>query len=434
MNLEKNRPFRVGWPLMISQTIGAFNDNAMKAMLPVMAAVQFGKVTMDSVNQQVSILLILPFVIFAPLAGWICDRFSKRLVIRYTLLAQLVGLGMLGFGFYQESLKYALAGFFVLSVQSAFFSPAKKGILKELVGSERLGKAVGLMEMLTMVGILGGAFLGAYAFDQLVEERGGWEAGFIVCTFISILAFLSWIISAPIPDTQFSTKKPFKYSLLVSHFHDLVYLFNSKGLRYASLGDAWFWAVGGFFYLVLVKLSGEVVSGKVGMGTLYGYWFLLLGIGTMLGSLCAAFLNRGRVEIGLTVIGGLGMPVVFMGLAFLDPLTNYFDFLCLCLGIFGALFFVPLNGYLQDKAEKNERGRVLAASNLLTQLSGILLVLIHALLSNILKFSAKEELLIIFIPSLIIGILTMKFLFEDFNRVISLILQKTFYKKDSRIN
>ncbi len=80
MNLENNRPFRVVWSLMISQTIGAFNDNAMKAMLPVMAAVQFGKVTMDSVNQQVSILLILPFVIFAPLAGWICDRFSKRLV------------------------------------------------------------------------------------------------------------------------------------------------------------------------------------------------------------------------------------------------------------------------------------------------------------------------------------------------------------------
>ena len=62
---------------MISQTIGAFNDNAMKAMLPVMAAVQFGKATMDSVNQQVSILLILPFVIFAPLAGWVSDRFRK---------------------------------------------------------------------------------------------------------------------------------------------------------------------------------------------------------------------------------------------------------------------------------------------------------------------------------------------------------------------
>ena len=99
MNQEKERPFRVVWPLMISQTIGAFNDNAMKAMLPVMAAVQFGKATMDSVNQQVSILLILPFVIFAPLAGWVSDRFSKRLVIRYTLLAQLIGLGVLALAF-----------------------------------------------------------------------------------------------------------------------------------------------------------------------------------------------------------------------------------------------------------------------------------------------------------------------------------------------
>ena len=77
--------------------------------------------------------------------------------------------------------------------------------------------------------------------------------------------------------------------------------------------------------MVLVKLSSEVVSGKVGMGTLYGYWFLLLGVGTMFGSLFAAYLNRGRVEIGLTAIGGLGMPFVFIGLVNVDPLTIFFD-------------------------------------------------------------------------------------------------------------
>ena len=428
MNQEKDRPFRVVWPLMISQTIGAFNDNAMKAMLPVMAAVQFGKATMDSVNQQVSILLILPFVIFAPLAGWVSDRFSKRLVIRYTLLAQLIGLGVLALAFCLKSLEYALAGFFILSVQSAFFSPAKKGILKELVGSNRLGKAVGFMEMLAMVGILGGAFLGAYAFDQLVKERGGWEAGLVVCAFISILAFLSWIISTPIPDTKVSGTKPIRFSLMISHFSDLIYLFKHKELRYAALGDAWFWAVGGFFYLVLVKLSGEVVSGNVGMGTLYGYWFLLLGVGTMLGSLFSAYINRGRVEIGLTVIGALGMPVVFIGLFVVDPLTRIFDGLCLSLGFFGALFFVPLNGYLQDKAVENERGRVLAASNLLTQLLGIVLVLVHAFFSNVLELSAKEELLVIFFPALLIGMVSMKFLLEDFFRVIFHILLKIFYR------
>ena len=148
----------------------------------------------------------------------------------------------------------------------------------------------------------------------------------------------------------------------------------------------------------------------------------------MLGSLFSAYINRGRVEIGLTVIGALGMPVVFIGLFVVDPLTRIFDGLCLSLGFFGALFFVPLNGYLQDKAAENERGRVLAASNLLTQLLGIVLVLVHAFFSNVLELSAKEELLVIFFPALLIGMVSMKFLLEDFFRVIFHILLKIFYR------
>ena len=425
---SKDRPFRVVWPLMISQTIGAFNDNAMKAMLPLMAAVQFGKASMDTVNQQVSILLIVPFVLFAPIAGWVTDRFSKKKVIVTALLGQLLGLGVLGIALYWQSLEFSLAGFFILSVQSAFFSPAKKGILKELIGTQRLAKAVGFMEMLAMVGILGGAFAGAVVFDQMVENRGGWGAALLVCGFISILAFISWVIAWPIPDTAVAGTKPFKIPLMVNHFHDLLYLLRRKELRYAALGDAWFWGVGGFFYLVLVKISGEVVAGKVGMGTLYGFWFLLLGIGIMLGSIFVAYLNRGRIEIGLSAIGAIGMPIVFMGFCVSEPLSDVFSGLCLSLGFFGALFFVPLNGYIQDRADQNERGRVLAASNLLTQLVGILMILLHAYLSNIVGLSGKEELLVILIPALVIGVFTLFSLLEDFFRAWFHMLLRIFYR------
>ena len=425
---SKDRPFRVVWPLMISQTIGAFNDNAMKAMLPLMAAVQFGKASMDTVNQQVSILLIVPFVLFAPIAGWVTDRFSKKKVIVTALLGQLLGLGVLGIALYWQSLEFSLAGFFILSVQSAFFSPAKKGILKELIGTQRLAKAVGFMEMLAMVGILGGAFAGAVVFDQMVENRGGWGAALLVCGFISILAFISWVIAWPIPDTAVAGTKPFKIPLMVNHFHDLLYLLRRKELRYAALGDAWFWGVGGFFYLVLVKISGEVVAGKVGMGTLYGFWFLLLGIGIMLGSIFVAYLNRGRIEIGLSAIGAIGMPIVFMGFCVSEPLSDVFSGLCLSLGFFGALFFVPLNGYIQDRAHQNERGRVLAASNLLTQLVGILMILLHAYLSNIVGLSGKEELLVILIPALVIGLFTLFSLLEDFFRAWFHMLLRIFYR------
>ena len=84
-------PFRVLIPLFISQTIGAFNDNGMKAILPIMAAFQFGKASMDQTNQVVSILLVLPFVLFAPWAGWVSDRFSKKDVVSLALLSQILG-------------------------------------------------------------------------------------------------------------------------------------------------------------------------------------------------------------------------------------------------------------------------------------------------------------------------------------------------------
>ena len=94
-----------------------------------MAAVQFGKASMDSINQQVSILLILPFVIFAPFAGWVSDRFSKKKVIKYALFGQLIGLGVLGFALYSQNLEFALAGFFVLSIQLALSLMVRMNLL-----------------------------------------------------------------------------------------------------------------------------------------------------------------------------------------------------------------------------------------------------------------------------------------------------------------
>lgn len=423
-----SHPFKVTIPLLVSQTIAAFNDNAMKAMLPIMAAVQFGKATMDTVNQQVSILLILPFVLFAPFAGWITDRFSKKKVITYALFGQLIGLGVLGFALYIKNLEYSLVGFFILSVQSAFFSPAKKGILKELVGREQLGKAVGFMEMLAMVGILGGAFAGANLFDKLVLEFGGWDAALTVCSYVFILAFFSWVISLPIPETSVQGGEPFRVRLLVSHFQNIAFLFKDRGIRYAALGDAWFWGVGSFFYLILVKMSGEVVDGEVGMGSLYGYWFLLVGLGIMLGSIFVAYINRGRIEIGLTPIGALGIPIIYLGLYFSDPLKSNFDYFCFGLGFFGALFFVPLNGYLQDRASEGNRGRILASSNLLTQLFGIILILFHSFLSNFLNLNSKQELLVIFVPALLIGLSIFKNLLEDFFRAWFHMVLRIFYR------
>ncbi|MFP6885955.1 MAG: MFS transporter, partial [Opitutales bacterium] len=427
MNGGETRFRNVVW-LLVAQTLGAFNDNVAKAMLPALAALVIGKAEMDPVNQQVSLMLILPFVLFGPFAGWLSDRFSKRKVTSIALFAQVLGLAVLCVGMGMELFYLSLAGFFLLATQSAMLSPAKKGILKELVGSEKLGMAVGWMEMLTMVGILAGAFAGARGFDVLVENEGGWRAGLWISASVGVLAVISWIIFQPTPEVEPRSKKPFRLSVLFSHFHDLAELWKVKPLRLAALGDAWFWAFGTFFYLVLVKLSGEIVEGDVGMATLYGLWFLLLGVGIMIGSLAAAYVNRGRVELGLVPIGAVLMPIILYVLTTVDPLGDSFKVCCTALGMAGAFFFVPLNAFLQDNAGEERRGRVVAASNLLTNLLVIGLIGFHAYLSNTLKVSALEELLIMVIPCVLLAIYIVALLPQALFRTVTLIVARFIYR------
>ncbi len=427
MICQKDRFGRIV-PLLVAQTIGAFNDNAVKAFLPVLAAYHFGKESMDQINQWAALLLILPFILFAPLAGWVSDRFSKRRVIGVSLFSQFIGLSGILAGISMQSLPVCLVGFFLLSTQSTFLSPAKKGILKEIVGYEKLGKAVGWMEMLSIVGILGGAFTGAVLFDQFVIERGGWEAAQQIILIVLVLALLSWLVNLPTPTTGVFSNDPFRPHLFLSHLQDLSHLLLNPRLRWAALGDACFWSVGGFFYLVLVRLSGEVTEGNMGMGSLYGYWFLLLGIGIMAGALFAGYLNKGRVEIGLSPLGLLGMTLSLVGVYYFPPLGSRFEACCASLGFFGALFFVPLNGYLQNQAEPKERGRILAASNLLTQLAGMVLIGVHAWLVNKLEIGAKVEILILLFSLGLLAVLVTTFLFEDLLRCFFHMLLRIFYR------
>ena len=159
--------------------------------------------------------------------------FFQKKGYRYCLARPIIRIGGSGDCIVQAKPRVFFGWILHLVGAVCVFLPAKKGILKELIGTQRLAKAVGFMEMLAMVGILGGAFAGAVVFDQMVENRGGWSAALLV--FISILAFISWVIAWPIPDTAVAGTKPFKIPLMVNHFHDLLYLLRRKELRYAAL-------------------------------------------------------------------------------------------------------------------------------------------------------------------------------------------------------
>ncbi|MEK6196525.1 MAG: MFS transporter, partial [Deltaproteobacteria bacterium] len=153
------------------QTQNGFNDKAAQFLLiPLAGALVFQAKGLgqdvgflgEHMAHVLGALIVLPFILFAPVSGWLSDRFSKTYVIRGTLCMQLGVLAMIVFAVAIQSLPLAVLGFFLLSVESVLLSPAKKGIVKELVGHSRLGFASGVLEMSVIL---------AVCFGQIVS---GW--------------------------------------------------------------------------------------------------------------------------------------------------------------------------------------------------------------------------------------------------------------------
>ncbi|HET7537753.1 MAG TPA: MFS transporter, partial [Candidatus Didemnitutus sp.] len=144
--------------LMVAQAQVTFNDNAAKLMLIALA--QFPGVLPDfdsnAVRSLLSALLVVPFILFSPVAGWVVDRFPKSTVLSMSLAAQAVIMLLLTVSLWFHSLVGGVICFVLLAVQATVFAPAKRGILRELVSAEGLPRAVGIMEMLSVTFILAG--------------------------------------------------------------------------------------------------------------------------------------------------------------------------------------------------------------------------------------------------------------------------------------
>src|SRR5690606_34021493 len=119
----------------------------------------------------VNALILLPFILLFSPAGFFSDRFPKHLVMRFSAWAGVVITLMITACYYAGWFWAAFSLTFLLAIQSAIYSPAKYGYIKELVGTERLAHANGAVQAITIVGILLGTFVFSGLFEILLLER-----------------------------------------------------------------------------------------------------------------------------------------------------------------------------------------------------------------------------------------------------------------------
>lgn len=373
------------WSLLVLQTQNAFNDKAAQFLLiPIGAWLVFINADVPGTGKIEYILaavIVLPFILFSPLSGWFSDRFSKTKIVRAASILQLIVLVWIAGCIYYHLLWAAVLGFFVLSMQSVLLSPAKRGLVKELVGHEKLGMASGLLEISVILAICAGQIVTGVWFSARLNESGnGWEAGFFPLLVLTGASVLALCVAFTIEKVPAQGQRKFHLGILTEHFGQLKELLEERSMRLSAMGAAFFWGYAGYLNLAAIGIAKNLTGGGDNFALDSAMLMFAASLGVIVGGIIASLICRKGIELGLVPLGGLVMVIGSLALAVTPEHSHWLKFWLVIAGAGGALLLVPLNANIQDLCAPEKRGRILAGLGLLDCLFGLIAVIIQLVL------------------------------------------------------
>ena len=160
------------WTLVAVQAQNAFNEKAVQFLLIPLGVWLWGA-DGSTLEYILGAIFVLPYILFSPLVGWLADCFCKTRIIQVMSVVQIFVMSCMLFCFYQHDMYAAILWFAVFATQATILSPAKKGIVKDLLGSKYIGFGSGIIEM-SLVFVLLVAQIGVFFwFSYLL---GAYEA------------------------------------------------------------------------------------------------------------------------------------------------------------------------------------------------------------------------------------------------------------------
>jgi LPLT family lysophospholipid transporter-like MFS transporter len=311
-------------------------------------------------------MFALFYVIFAPFLGAFADAWPKGKVMFAANAIKLVGCAMLLAGVH-PLLAYAVVG-----LGAAAYSPAKYGILTELLPNSQLVKANGWIEGLTVLSIilgyvLGGVLLGPVvsrymlAFDYPAWLSGLRTAPEVAVACIGVLYVVAALFNLRIPRTG-APLLPIERGpgRLMREFMECNGRLWSDKLGQISLATTTlFWGVSGNMRAIVMVWAAAALGYSTSQASnLVG----VVAVGTTAGVLLASM--RSRLDQATRVIPlGIAMGGLMIGLNLLGNVWVAVPFLML-LGLVGGYLVVPMNALLQHRgARLMGSGRSIAVQN-----------------------------------------------------------------------
>jgi MFS family permease len=349
--------------IMSAQFFSSLADNAL-----LVAAIEL----LNSSKAPVWHVAALPsmfalfYVLLAPFVGAFADAVPKGKVMFVANAIKVVGCLMMMFGTH-PLLSYAIVG-----LGAAAYSPAKYGILTELLPPSQLVKANGWIEGLTILSVILGIVLGgqlvgrqvsAYllGMDLPVFETGIDTAAESAIAVIMLLYLAAALFNLYIPRTESPLQPlPRRPLSLVRDFAQCnARLWGDKLGQISLATTTLFWGIGGNMRVIVFPWAAVALGYNVTQASALG---AVVAIGTAGGAVVAALRTRLDKATG-TIPMGIAMGLLIAGLNFVTDVWVAVPFLIL-LGAVSGYLVVPMNALLQHRGHNlMGAGRSIAVQN-----------------------------------------------------------------------
>lgn len=316
------------YTLLIAQFLSALADNALLfAAIALLAEI-------NSPNWHTPLLqqfFVISYILLAPFVGSIADAFPKGSVMFFSNSVKVVGCIAMVFGV------PPLYSYGIVGIGAAAYSPAKYGILTELLPSDLLVKANGWMEGSTVTAIIVGAIIGG----KLASDDPHFALIFITALYIGAAFFNYFIPRMPI-EQKLQSKSAFY--MMKDFWHAFITLWKDPLGQVSLAVTTLFWGAGATLRLVVLAWAAVALKFDIEQST---QLVATVAIGIAVGSVIAS--KYIRLEESTRVLPA-GILMGFM--VILMPFLNDWLHAAILLFFIGGLsgfFVVPLNALLQHR-------------------------------------------------------------------------------------
>jgi MFS family permease len=390
-----NRGF---YTIMAAQFLSSLADNALLicaiALLREMGAPSW-------MTPMLKLFFVISYVALAAFVGAFADSFPKGRVMLVTNTIKIGGCLLMFFGVH-PLIAYAVVGF-----GAAAYSPAKYGIVTELLPPEKLVVANGWIEGLTVTSIILGFLLGGVLISPRVSA---WLLAFDVplvdieidhpaesaIAVIACIYLMAALVNVLIPDTgaRYAKQHVHPWKLFVGFAHCCSVLWRDKLGQISLAVTTLFWGAGATLQFIVLKWAEQVLGLDLSRAAILQ---AIVAIGIAAGAVYAAARVSLKRSLGVLPVGvAMGLLVSLAafysrdvapsgGVQLLNVSASWFLIIaCGILVVIGALagyFVVPMNALLQHRGHVLlSAGHSIAVQNFNENLSILAMLGIYALL------------------------------------------------------